>query len=53
MKRELVDVCIKHQEEVAQTAKQLMNEAQQMANDYSAPKDRYDSFRSSTTHKNH
>ncbi len=45
MKRELVDVCIKHQEEVAQTAKQLMNEAQQMANDYGAPKDRYDSFR--------
>ena len=45
MKKSLIAACIKHQEATAQTAKLLMNEAQQMANDYGAPKDRYDSFR--------
>lgn len=45
MKEKLLAICIAQQEEIAQTAQNLMNEAQTMANEYGAPKDRYDSFR--------
>lgn len=44
-KEQFVAVCLKHQEELLHTAKSLMDEAQQAANEYGAPKDRYDSFR--------
>lgn len=45
MKKKLIDVCLQHLENVSQTAKSLMDEAQQQANDYGQNKDRYDSFR--------
>ena len=44
-KQILIAECIAREEEVSQTAQNLMNEAQQMANDYGPPKDRYDAFR--------
>jgi len=44
-KKRLIFECIVRQEEVAQASQNLMNEAQQMANDYGPPKDRYDAFR--------
>lgn len=44
-KENFIAACIKHQEDVAKNAQLLMEEAQQAANDYGAPKDRYDSFR--------
>lgn len=45
IKRKLVDLALSHQQKASETAQALMNEAQQMANDYGAPKDRYDAFR--------
>ena len=45
-KQILITECITREEKVSQTAQSLMNEAQQMANDYGPPKDRYDAFRS-------
>ena len=44
-KENFILACIKHQEDAAKNAQLLMEEAQQAANDYGAPKDRYDSFR--------
>ena len=34
MKKKLIDVCLQHLENVSQTAKSLMDEAQQQANEY-------------------
>ena len=44
-KKKLISECITRMEKVAQDSQNLMNEAQQMANEYGPPKDRYDAFR--------
>lgn len=45
-KRQLVvDALIAHQQQIADTAQQEMDSAQQQSNDYGANVDRYDSFR--------
>ncbi|MBQ9474345.1 MAG: hypothetical protein IJU81_08070 [Bacteroidales bacterium] len=41
----VVEACIAHQRQVADTAKQEMESAQQQSNDYGANVDRYDSYR--------
>ncbi|MFZ4399078.1 MAG: hypothetical protein ACOYO1_03500 [Bacteroidales bacterium] len=45
IKKKLFDTCLQHQNEVVNNLKELMSEAQQSANDYGMPKDRYDSYR--------
>ena len=45
MKEELLTYCIKHQEDAIDRLQKEIDDAQKMANDYGAPKDRYDSFR--------
>ena len=45
LKIKLVDECRKQQQKVVDNLKQVIDEAQQSANDYGPPKDRYDSFR--------
>lgn len=45
IKKRLIAACVSQQEQIAQTSLGLMNEAQQMANEYGPPKDRYDAFR--------
>lgn len=44
-KRHLIEACIKNRQAIAIHAKSAMDEAQQAANEYGQPKDRYDSFR--------
>jgi hypothetical protein len=44
-KKKLLDACIAHQLEVLGQLKEVMKEAQESANEYGAPKDRYDAFR--------
>lgn len=46
IKKRLIELCIAGQLKVAENCKSAMVEAQQAANEYGAPKDRYDSFRS-------
>ncbi|MFZ4412541.1 MAG: hypothetical protein ACOYOV_05620 [Bacteroidales bacterium] len=45
LKEKLLDACMLHQNEVVGNLKELMLDAQQSANDYGMPKDRYDSYR--------
>ena len=45
LKKKLFDACMHHQNEVVENLKELMSDAQQSANDYGMPKDRYDSYR--------
>jgi len=45
IKKKLFDACMSHQIEVVENLKDLMSDAQQSANDYGMPKDRYDSYR--------
>ena len=45
LKRKLVEECRKQLEKVVNNLKTAMDEAQQSANEYGLPKDRYDSFR--------
>jgi hypothetical protein len=45
LKRELVEECKTQQQKVVSNLKMVMSEAQQSANEYGPPKDRYDSFR--------
>ena len=42
---QVIRACIAHQQQVAATAKQEMDSAQQQSNDYGANVDRYDSYR--------
>jgi hypothetical protein len=44
-KKSLIEKCIDHQETVMEQLMSVMEEAQQTANDYGPPKDRYDPFR--------
>ena len=45
LKIKLVEECKKQQLEIVGNLKNTINEAQQSANEYGPPKDRYDSFR--------
>jgi chaperonin cofactor prefoldin len=45
LKENLLNYCIKHQEDAIKRLQKEIDDAQKMANDYGAPKDRYDSFR--------
>ena len=45
LKKILVEECKKQQQKVIDNLKSTMSEAQQSANEYGPPKDRYDSFR--------
>ncbi|MCB2222184.1 MAG: hypothetical protein KQI35_17510 [Bacteroidetes bacterium] len=51
LKKEIVEACRKIAEEKAGQLKEAMEEAQQAANEYGAPKDRYDSFRTQLLRK--
>ena len=44
-RRQVINACIAHQQEVARVARQEMESAQQQSNDYGANVDRYDSYR--------
>ena len=45
LKEKLLNYCIKHQEDAISRLQKEIDDAQKMANDYGAPKDRYDAFR--------
>ncbi len=45
LKERLLAYCIKHQEAAIEQLQEAINDAQKQANDYGAPKDRYDAFR--------
>ena len=45
LKKNLVEECKRQQQKVIDNLRQEMAEAQQSANEYGAPRDRYDSFR--------
>jgi hypothetical protein len=45
LKKQLFEECIKQQMNTAESTKAVIDEAQQSANDYGSPKDRYDSYR--------
>jgi hypothetical protein len=45
LKKKLIEVCEKIQKERIEAIQSAMDEAQQSANEYGGPKDRYDSFR--------
>jgi hypothetical protein len=45
IKKKLLEACEKIQKERIDSLRSAMDEAQQMANEYGPPKDRYDSFR--------
>jgi len=45
LKEELLKYCIHNQEEAIERLQKEIDDAQKMANEYGAPKDRYDSFR--------
>lgn len=50
-KKGLLEACIQNCENQAENAKAAMEETQKMANEYGAPKDRYDSFRTQLLRK--
>lgn len=50
-KTKLLEKCIEIKEESAASTLAAMNDAQQSANEYGAPKDRYDSFRAQLMRK--
>jgi hypothetical protein len=45
IKKNLFKACLHHQNEIVENLKDLMKDAQESANDYGMPKDRYDSYR--------
>lgn len=45
LKRRLTEKCIEHQQEVIRQLQQEIEDAQQQANEYGQPKDRYDAYR--------
>lgn len=45
LKRQLIEVCKKKQQESIDNIKSVVDDAQKSANDYGQPKDRYDSYR--------
>ncbi|MCX6231514.1 MAG: hypothetical protein NTZ33_08215 [Bacteroidetes bacterium] len=45
LKKKLYEACFQHQTDVIENLKELMADAQITANEYGAPKDRYDSYR--------
>jgi transcription elongation GreA/GreB family factor len=45
LKEHLLNYCINHQKDAIERLQKEIDDAQKMANDYGAPKDRYDSFR--------
>ncbi len=45
LKEKLLAYCVKHQEEAIRQLQEAIDDAQKQANDYGAPKDRYDAFR--------
>ena len=51
LKKELLSVCISEIDERADFLRKVMDDAQQSANDYGQPKDRYDSYRTQLLRK--
>ena len=51
LKKELLFACVKLVDERAESLRQVMQDAQQSANDYGQPKDRYDSYRTQLLRK--
>lgn len=51
LKQKLIAYCISRKEESEKNLKEGMEEAQQTANEYGAPKDRYDSYRAQQMRK--
>ncbi len=51
LKKELIDACIEKQSQAVESLKVAVNEAQNSANEYGAPKDRYDSYRTQLLRK--
>ena len=45
LKRKLTEKCIEHQQEVINKLQSEIEDAQQQANEYGQPKDRYDAYR--------
>jgi hypothetical protein len=45
LKEKLLTYCVEHQEAAIKQLQEAIDDAQKQANDYGAPKDRYDSFR--------
>lgn len=45
LKKKILEACKNHQKKIIDNLKLAMKEAQQSANEYGPPKDRYDSFR--------
>ena len=51
LKKDLLQSCMKGIEEKAESIRKVMDDAQQSANDYGQPKDRYDSYRAQLLRK--
>ncbi len=51
IKKDLLQSCLKGMEEKADSLRKVMDDAQQSANDYGQPKDRYDSYRAQLLRK--
>ena len=51
LKKELIKTCLDYQNKSAENLIVVMREAQQSANDYGQPKDRYDSYRTQLLRK--
>ena len=51
LKRTVLEACRKYQLDASEELKEVMKEAQDSANEYGAPKDRYDSFRTQLLRK--
>lgn len=51
MKKELISACFDEIDERADSLRKVMDDAQQSANDYGQPKDRYDSYRTQLLRK--
>ncbi len=51
LKIKLHQICVEKQKEILANAKEAMDEAQVAANEYGAPRDRYDSFRAQLLRK--
>ncbi len=51
LKKELLDACLAEIDNRAVSLKKVMEDAQQSANDYGQPKDRYDSYRTQLLRK--
>lgn len=51
LKKNVLNACIKRQQEIINNLKLVMEEAQNAANEYGLPRDRYDSFRSQLLRK--